>query len=178
MSINSIKILAEQIGEPEVIPFLDSCGKYTLVEVEELFHNLVATLGHPDPAYRARARVGLLNDIWDRLYEFDQVAYMRWLILDRIEYRVRTEGLHGLNQELWVLANLWDMSMSGEDLDEECDSLEDWDWAYLEETYLSPVPSPDAVMHTAGRAIYYASNGDMTGTVSTHEAVDYFGWEI
>ena len=103
---------------------------------------------------------------------------MRWLILDNIEHWVRTKSLHDINQELWVLANLWDMSDSGEDLDSECDSLEDWDWSYLKENYLDPVPSPEAVMHTAGRAIYYASNGDMTGTVSTHEAVDYFGWEI
>ena len=178
MSIDRIKVLAELVGEPEIIPFLDGCGKYALVEVEFLLHSLVAGLGHPDPPYRARLRVSLMKDVWDQVYGFDQVAYMRWLILDRIERRVRFRGLHDLEQELWILANLWDMSGSGEDLDVECESLEDWDWEYLEETYLSPVPSPEAVMHTAGRAIYYVSNGDMTGTVSAHEAVDYFGWEI
>lgn len=178
MSIGQIKVLAELVGEPEIIPLLDGCGKYALAEVESLLHSLVAGLGHPDPTYRAWLRVSLMKDIWDQVYGFDQVAYMRWLILDRIEYRVRIRGLHDLSQELWILANLWDMSGSGEDLDVECESLEDWDWAYLEETYLHPVPSPEAVMHTAGRAIYYVSNGDMTGTVSAHEAVDYFGWEI
>lgn len=178
MSIGQIKVLAELVGEPEIIPLLDGCGKYALVEVESLLHGLVAVMGHPDPTYRARARAGFLNDIWDQLYGYDQVAYMRWLILDRIERRVRSRGLHDLNRELRILANLWDMSGSEEDLDVECESLEDWDWAYLEETYLSPVPSPEAVMHTAGRAIYYVSNGDMTGTVSAREAAEYFGWEI
>lgn len=178
MSIGTIKILAGQVGEPEIIPFLDGCGKYTLIEVEDLLHSLVAALGHPDSAYRARARAGLLNDIWDQVYGFDQVAYMRWLILDRIERRVRTRGLHDLNQELWILANLWDVSGSGKDLDVECESLEDWDLVYLEETYLHPTPSPEGVMHTAGRAIYYVSNGDMTGTVPVREVLEYFGWEI
>lgn len=178
MSINSIKVLAESVGEPEIIPLLDGCGKHILAEVGDLLHSLTAGLGHPDPTYRAWLRVSLMKDIWDRLYGFDQVAYMRWLILDRIERRVRHKGLHDLGQELWILANLWDISGSGEDLDVECECLEDWDWPYLEETYLSPVPSPEAVMHTAGCAIYYVANGDMSGAVSTHEAVEYFGWEI
>lgn len=178
MSIDSIKILAELVDEPEIIPFLDGCEKHNLADVEDLLHGLVAAMGHPSPAYRARARVGFLNDIWDLVYGFDQVAYMRWLILDRIEHRARTRGLHDLSRELWILANLWDKSGSGEDLDVECECLEDWDWLYLEENYLHPTPSPEAVMHTAGRAIYYVSNGDMTGAVSAHEAVGYFGWEI
>ena len=82
------------------------------------------------------------------------------------------------NLELWVLANLWDAADSKGDLDEECRALEGYDHALLGETYLQSVPSPDAVMHTAGRAIYYVANGDMSGTVPTHEAVEYFGWEI
>lgn len=178
MSIDSIKALARLVGEPEIIPFLDGCGKSTLAEVESLLHSLVAGLGHPDQTYRAWLRTSLLKDIWDRVYGFDQVAYMRWLILDRIEHQVRIRDLHDLNQELWILANLWDMSGSGEDLDVECESLEDWDWAYLKDTCLYPTPSPEAVMHTAGRAIYYVSNGNMSSTVSTHEAIEYFGWEI
>lgn len=178
MSIGQIKVLAELVGEPEIIPFLDGCGKYALADVEGLLHSLVATMGHPSPTYRARVRAGLLNDIWDQLYGFDQVGYMRWLILDRIERRVRTRGLHDLDQELWILANLWDKSGSGEDMDVECECLEDWDWLYLEENYLRPTPSPEAVMHTAGRALYYVANGDMTGTVSADEAADYFGWGI
>ena len=178
MSIGQIKVLAELVGEPELIPLLDGRGKYTLAEVESLLHGLVAGPGHPDPTYRAWLRASLMKDIWDQVYGFDQMAYMRWLILDRIERRVRIKGLHDLNQELWILANLWDKSGSGEDLDVECESIEDWDWLYLEETYLRPTPSPEAVMHTAGRAIYYVSNGDMAGTVSAHEAAKYFGWEI
>lgn len=178
MSIGSIKTLAGLAGEPEIIPLLDGCGEYALVEVESLLHGLVAVMGHPDPTYRARLRTSLINDVWDQVYGFDQVAYMRWLILDRIERRVRIRGLHDLERELWILANLWDKSGSGEDLDVECESIEDWDWRYLEETCLCPTPSPEAVMHTAGRAIYYVSNGDMTGTVPAHEAAKYFGWEI
>ena len=178
MNIGQVKVLAELVGEPEITLLLDGCGKYALAEVESLLHSLVAGLGHPDPTYRAYLRTSLMKDIWDQVYEFDQVAYMKWLILDIIERGVRAKGLRSLNRELRVLANLWDMSESGEDLDVECESLEDWDWAYLEETYLSPVPSPEAVTHTAGRAIYYISNGDMSGTVSAHEAAEYFGWEI
>lgn len=178
MSVNSIKVLAELVGEPEIIPLLDGCGKYALADVESLLHSLVAGMGHPDPTYRAWLRTSLMNDVWSQLYGFDQVAYMRWLILDRIERQVRIKSLHDLNQELWILANLWDMSGSGGDLDAECESIEDWDWAYLEETCLHTIPSPEAVMHTAGRAIYYVCNGDMSGAVSTYEAVKYFGWEI
>lgn len=178
MSIDSVKALANQLGEPEIIPLLDGCKKHTLAEVESLLHSLIAGLSHPCQTYRAWLRINLMNRVWDQLHEFDSEDYMKWLILSRIEYRVRTADLHNLNQELWILANLWDMSESGEDLDVECESLEDWDWLYLKDTYLSPVPSPDAVANTAGRAIYYATNGDMSGTVSTHEAVEYFEWEI
>lgn len=178
MSINSIKALAELVGEPEIIPFLGGCRKHDLAEVEDLLHSLVVGLGHPSPAYRARVRAGLLNSIWDRVYEFNQADYLKGLILDRIEYRTRVTGLYDNNRELWILANLWDMSESGKDLDAECDALEDWDLPYLEEHYLGPVPSPDAVANTAGRAIYYVANNSMSGMVSTHEAVKYFGWEI
>ena len=178
MSADSIKALAERVGEPEIIPFLEGCGKYTLMEVEDLLHSLISALAHPSPAYRASLRAGPLNDIWDRVYGFDQEAYMRWLILERIEHRVRVRGLHDLNQELWILANLWDRSGSGKDLDVECESLEEWDWQFLEETCLYPVPSSEAVKNTAGRALHYIANGDMTGTVSASEAAEYFGWGI
>ena len=32
MGINSIKALAERVDASEIIPFLEGCGKYTLVE--------------------------------------------------------------------------------------------------------------------------------------------------
>ena len=175
MSIDAIKVLADLVGEPETIPLLDGCGKRALAEVEDLLHSLVAGMGHPCQAW---LRASLMSDVWDQLYEFDPTAYTRFLILGRIERQVRVRGLHDLGQELRVLANLWDMSESGEDLDVECECLEDWDWPYLEETYLSPVPSPDAVANTAGRAIYYVANGSMSGMISTHESVEYFEWEI
>lgn len=178
MSVDSIKALAKRVGEPEIIPFLGGCGKYTLIEVEDLLHSLVAALGHPSPEYRARLRAGLLNDIWDRVYGFDQADYLKWLILERIEHQVRVLDPHDLTQELWVLANLWDRSGFGEDLDMECESLEDWDWRFLKEICLHPVPSPGAVENTAGRAIYYVLNGDMSGMVSAREAAEYFEWEI
>lgn len=178
MSADSIKALAKRVGEPEIIPFLEGCGKYTLMEVEDLLHSLISAMAHPSSVYRARLRAGLLNDIWDLVFGFDQEAYMRWLILERIEHRVRVRCLHDLNQELWVLANLWDRSGSGKDLDVECESLEDWDWRFLKEICLHPVPSLEAVENTAGRAIYYVSNGDMSDTVSAREAAEYFEWEI
>lgn len=178
MSVDSIRALAERVGEPEIVPFIEGCGKYTLMEVEDLLHSLVAALGHPSPAYRERLRVGLLNDIWDRVYGFDQVDYLKWLILERIEYRVRVKDLHDLGQELWILANLWDAAGSKENLDEECEAVEDWDHQFLMETYLSHQPSTDAVENTAGRAIHCVSGGDVSGTVSAHEAAEYFGWEI
>lgn len=173
-----MKALAELVGVPEVIPYFDQCGESTLMEVEDLLHSLVAIQGHPSPAYRAHVRAGLVDDIWDRVYGFSQADYLRWLILDRIEQRARFRGLHDLNLELWALANLWDLADSKDDLDEECEAVEGCDRVLLEETYLQFVPSPDAVMNTAGRAIYYVANGDMSGTVSTHEAVEYFEWEI
>ena len=178
MNTDSLKALAESAGAPEIVPFLDGCAGYTLTEVEDLLHGLVAIQGHPSSTYRARISTGLLNDIWDRVYGFDQAAYVRWLILDRIEQRVRVRGLRRLGQELWVLANLWDAAGSGGDLDEECEALDDGDWAYLREACSQAVPSLEAVMHTAGRAIHYATNGDMSGMASAHEAIDYFGWEL
>lgn len=178
MSIDSIKVLAKQVGVPEIIPHLDQCGESVLMEVDDLLHSLVAVQGHPSPAYRAHVRAGLLDDIWDQVYGFDQADYLKWLILSRIEQLVRVRGLHDLNLKLWALANLWDAADSEEDLDKECEAVEGCDWVRLEETYLQFVPSPDAVMHTAGRAIYYVANGDMSGTVSAYEAVEYFGWEI
>lgn len=178
MNINSIKVLAEHANASEIIPFLEGHGKYILAEVADLLHSLVAIQGHPSPTYRARIRVGLLNDIWDMVYGFEQADYLRWLILSRIERQVRPKGLHDLNQELWVLASLWDASYSKEDLDEECEAVEDWDYLFLNKNYLSSVPSADAVMHTAGRAMYYVATGDMSGTVPVHEVLEYFGWEI
>lgn len=178
MGINSIKVLAELVDAPELIPFLEGCGKYTLMEVEDLLHNLVVTQGHPSPTYRARMRVGLLNDIWDRVYGFELADSLRWLILSRIERQARSKGLHDLNQELWVLASLWDASYSKEDLDEEYEAVEDWDYLFLNENYLSSVPSASAVVHTAGRAMYYVANGNMSGAVPVNEVLEYFGWEI
>ena len=178
MSISSIKALAELVGEPEIIPLLDGCGEHTLVEVEDLLHSLVAAQGHPSQAYKARVRAGLMNDIWDRVYGFDQGDYMRWLILERVEHWTRTKGLHDINRELRIAANLWDASGSKEDLDEECDAVEYWDHTFLNETYFYPAPSPEAVMNTAGRAVYYALNGNMSGTVSARDAAEYFGWRI
>lgn len=178
MGMSSIKALAERVNASEIIPSLEGCGKYTLVEVEDLLHGLVAIQGHPSPTHRARIRASLLNDIWDLVYEFEQASYLRWLILSKIECLVRSKGLLDLNQELWVLASLWDVSYSKEDLDEEYEAVEDWDYLFLDENYLSSVPSPDAVIHTAGRAMYYAANGDMSGTVPVHEVLEYFGWEI
>lgn len=178
MGVNSTRVLAEYAGVPEIIPFLEGHGKYTLAEVEDLLHSLIAIQGHPSQAYRARIHVGLLNDIWGRIYGFEPANYLRWLILSRIEHQARSKGLHDLNQELWVLASLWDASYSKEDLDEECEAVEDWDYLFLNENYLGSVPSADAVAHTAGRAMYYVANGDMSGTVPAHEALEYFGWEI
>ena len=178
MSVNSMRALAELVDLPEVIPYFDQCGERTLMEIEDLLHSLVAIQGHPSPAYRAHVRAGLLDDIWDRIYGVNQADYLRWLILKRIEQRVRVRGLHDLNLELWTLANLWDAADSEDGLDEACRDVEGYDQVLPEDAYLQCVPSPDAVMHTAGRAIYYVTNGDMSGTVPTHEAVEYFGWEL
>lgn len=176
MNIDTIKDLAESVGEPGIIPFLGECGRHTLMEVEDLLHGLIAIQGHPSSAYRARVRASILSDLWDRVYVPDQIDYLRHLILSRIECRLRIRGLHDLEPELRMLANLWDKCDSAEDLDRECEALEDWDYPYLGGHYLGPVPSPDAVANTAGRAIYYVANGDMSGMVSAREAAEYFGW--
>ena len=176
MNINAIRDLAESADEPEIIPSLGECVSHTLMEVEDLLHGLIAIQGHPSLEYRSRVRASLLSDLWDQVYVPDQADYLRHLILSRIECRARTRGLHDLNRELRVLASLWDRSNSAGDLDRECEALEDWDYLYLEEHYLSPTPSLDAVAATAGRAIYYVANGNMSGMVSAHEAAEYFGW--
>ena len=176
MSVGSAKALAELVDAPEIIPFLDRCGERTMLEVEDLLHGLVAIQGHPSPAHRARVRTSLLGGIWDRLYVFDRRAHMKYLILRRVEYLGRIKDLR--NQELWVLANLWDVSRSSPDLGVDCEAIEGWDWVYLKRTYHHRTPSPDGVTHTAGRALYYTLNGDMSGMVSTHETAVYFGWEI
>ena len=178
MSAESTKALAKLVGEPEIVPFLDGQGKYTLMEVEECLHGLVALQGHPSTACRSRVRAALMNDIWARIYVHESANRLRWLVLRRIEFRARVRGLHDLRQELWILANLWDAGNSREDLDAECEAVEDWDYQFLGETYLSPTPSPDAVADTAGRAIYYVANGNMSGTAPASETAKYFGWEI
>ena len=44
MSVNSMKVLAELVGVPEVIPHFDQCGESILMEVEDLLHSLVIHL--------------------------------------------------------------------------------------------------------------------------------------
>ena len=178
MSVDSAKALAKLVDAPEFIPFLEGCGKYTLLEVEDLLHILIAAQGHPSPTCRARLRVGLLNDIWNRVYGFNQSDCLRWAILDRIEHLMRSRDLQDLGEEFWVLANLWDAAESEEELYEEREAVDDWDYLFLCETYLKPTPSLNSLVNTAGRAIHYVTTGKMSDAVSIQDVVDYFGWDI
>ena len=180
MSIKSlIEVLAEIVGEPEITEYLEGCSQRTLSYVEKCLRSVVAVDAHPSAAYRSRTRAALMNDIWDSIWEYDSHDHMRGLILDRVVFATREFGQHNpeLRKELRILANLWDKSNLPEDLDEECEVVEDWDFPYLESHYLTPEPSSEAVMSVAGRAVHYIRTGSMVGTVSAREAANFFGWE-
>lgn len=177
--MNELEILAESAGVPEILGYLTSCSQGTLNHVERCLQGIVAAAAHPSAAYRSRVSSSLLNDIWESLWEYDSRSYLKGLILDRIafsapEYK-RDDS--GTRKELRILANLWDRSESGEDVDEECESLGDWDYLYLEEHYLPQSPSLRALEETAGRAIYYKRTGSMLYAVDAYEVIRYFGWD-
>lgn len=180
MSIKSrIEVLAEIVGEPEITRYLDGCSRGTLNHVERCLHSVVAADAHPSAAYQSRIRAGLMDDIWSSIWECGYHDYMTGLILDRIVFATQKYDRHDpeLLKELRILANLWDKSSLPGDLCEECEMVEDWDSLYLESHYLTPNPSPEAIMNVAGRAVHYIRTGSMVGTVSAQEATDYFGWE-
>lgn len=180
MSIKSyIEILSEIVGEPEITEYLEGCSQRTLNHVERCLHSVVAADAHPSAAYRSRIRAGLMDDIWSSIWECDYHDYMKGLILDRIVFATQRYGSHNpeLRKELWILANLWDRSNILEDLYEECEVVEGWDFPYLESHYLTPEPSPEAIMNVAGRAVHYIRTGSMVGTVPAREAANFFGWE-
>lgn len=180
MSIKSrIEVLAEIVGEPEITRYLDGCSRGTLNHVERCLHSVVAADAHPSAAYQSRIRAGLMDDIWSLIWECGYHDYMNGLILDRIVFATQKYDRHDpeLRKELRILANLWDKATLPGDLSEECEMVEDWDSLYLESHYLTPNPSPEAIMNVAGRAVHYIRTGSMVGTVSAQEATDYFGWE-
>lgn len=175
--MDGLETLAKSAGVPEILGYLTSCSQGTLNHVERCLQGIVAAAAHPSAAYRSRVSSGLLNDIWESLWEYDSRDYLKGLILGRI-----TLSSHWYKRddrdtrvEIRTLANLWDRSESGEDADEECEAVEDWDYLYLKEHYLPREPSEKALEETAGRAIYYTRTGNMCGTVPVQEVVDYFG---
>lgn len=176
---SAIEVLADIVGEPEIVEYLGGCNQGTLNHVERCLYSVVAADAHPSAAYRSRVRAGLMDDIWNSIWEYDPGNYMKGLILDRIVFAVRGYDSDSpkLREELWILSNLWDRSNSAKDLDEECEAVDDWDCSYLEEQYLPPVPSNWALMEVAGRAVHYIRTGSMVGTVSAQEAIEYFGWD-
>lgn len=180
MSIKSrIEVLAEIVGEPEITRYLDGCSRGTLNYIERCLHSVVAADAHPSAAYKSRIRAGLMDGIWSSIWECGYHDYMTGLILYRIVFATQRYDRHDpeLLKELRILANLWDKSSLPGDLCKECEMVEDWDSLYLESHYLTPSPSPEAIMNVAGRAVHYIRTGSMVGTVSAQEATDYFGWE-
>lgn len=177
--MNGVETLAKSAGVPEILGYLTSCSQGTLNHVERCLQGIVAAAAHPSAAYRSRVSSGLLNDIWESLWEYDSCDHLKGLILGRIalsSHRYKRDD-RNTRRELWTLANLWDRSESGEDVDEECEAVEDWDYLYLEERYLLIGPSDKALEETAGRALYYMKTGSMRDTVPVQEAIDYFGWD-
>lgn len=174
-----VEVLAEIVGEPETTEYLEGCSQRTLNHVEGCLHSVVAADAHPSAAYRSRIRAGLLEDIWSSIWECDYHDYMKGLILDRTVFVVKKYGLHDqeLRKELRILANMWDKSNLQDDLDEECEAVEDLDFLYLEAHYLTPEPSSEAIMNVAGRAVHDIRTGSMVGTVSAREAANFLGWE-
>lgn len=176
--MSSLEAIAKSAGVPEVLGYLTSCSQGTLNHIERCLQSIVAVAAHPSAAYRSRVRSSILNEIWENLWEYDSCNYLKGLILDRIalsSHRYKRDD-KGTKVELLTLANLWDRSESGEDVDEECESVEDWDYLYLKERYLPRTPSSKAIEETAGRAIYYMRTGNMCGTAPVQEVIDYFGW--
>lgn len=175
--MSELETLAKSVGVPEILGYLTSCSQGTLNHVERCLQGIVAASAHPSDAYRSRVKSRLLNDIWESLWEYDPCDYLKGLILDRIALSSHwyKRDDRDTRVELQTLANLWDRSESGEDVDEECEAVEDWDYLYLKEHYSTPGPSSKAVEGVAGRALYYMRTGNMCGTVPVQEAIDYFG---
>lgn len=177
--MNELETFAKSAGVPEILGYLTSCSQGTLNHVERCLLGITAAAAHPSAAYRSRVKSRLLNDIWESLWEYDSCDYLKGLILGRIarsSYWYKRDD-RNTRVELWTLANLWDRSESGENVDEECEAVEDWDYLYLKEHYLLQGPSQKALEKTAGLALYYMRTGNMCGTVPVQEAIDYFGWD-
>ena len=177
--MGELETLSESAGVSEILGYLTPCSQGTLNHIERCLQGIVAASAHPSAAYRSRVRSRLLNDIWESLWEYDSRDYLKGLILDRIVLSSHWYKRYDSDtrKELRILANLWDKSESGDDVDEECESLEDWDYHYLEEHYLLQRPSLRSLEKTAGRAIYYKRNNSMLYTVDAHEVIHYFGWD-
>lgn len=177
--MNELETLAKSAGVPEILGYLTSCSQGMLNHVERCLQVIVANAAHPSAAYRSRVNASLLNDLWENLWEYDSCDYLKGLILSRIassSYKYERDN-SGTRVELQILANLWDRSESAEDVDDECEAVEDWDYLYLKEHYSPQRPSEKALEETAGRALYYMRTGNMCGTVPVQEAIDYFGWD-
>lgn len=175
--MNELETLAKSAGVPEILGYLTSCSQGTLNHVERCLQGIAAAAAHPSAAYRSRVRSSLLNEVWESLWEYDSCDHLKGLILGRIALSSHwyKRDDRDTRVELRILANLWDRSESGEGVDEECEVLEDWDYLYLKEHYLTKVPSEKALEETAGRAIYYMRTGSMCGTIPVQEAIDYCG---
>ena len=175
--MNELETLAKSAGVPEILGYLTSCSQGALNYVERRLQGIVAVAAHPSAAYRSRVSSSLLNDIWESLWEYDSRDHLKGLILGRIALSSHwyTRDDKDTRVELWTLASLWDRAESEEDVDEECEVLEDWDYLYLKEYCLLHDPSEKALEETAGRALYYMRTGSMRGTVPVQEAINYFG---
>lgn len=175
--MSELEDLAKSAGVPEILGYLTPCSQGTLNHVEWCLQGIIAAAAHPSEAYRSRVSSGLLDGIWENLWEYDSCDYLKGLILLRLvfeSFRYKQDD-KGTRVELTILANLWDRSESVEDVGEECESVEYWDYLYLKDTYLHHDPSEKAIEETAGRVLYYMRTGTMCGTVPAQEAIDYFG---
>lgn len=177
--MNELETLAKSAGVPEILGYMVSCSQGTLNHVERCLQGIIAAEAHPSAAYRSRVRSNLLNEVWESLWEYDSCDYLKGLILGRIVFSSfwYKKDNNSTKVELTVLANLWDRAESVDDVDEECESVECWDYLYLKDRYLHHDPSQKALEETAGRALYYMRTGNICGTVPVQEAIDYFGWD-
>lgn len=175
--MRELERLATLADAPEILKYLESCSEGTLNHVKRCLQSVVAVAGHPSAAYRSRIRVGLMSEVWGCIWAYDSGSYLKELILNRIVFSAcrYTPNTESTQRALFILANLWDKSNSGEDVDEDCEAVEDWNYIYLYEHYSHIWPSLEALENTAGRALYFLRAGSMAGTVSAQEAIDYFG---
>lgn len=175
-----IKEMARAAGIPEISSYLDGLSEPTIKSVEQFLHDIVAMSAHPSKGYGIFAVSKIIDSIASEIYPYSSADYIKMLVLYRISYYSRTVGdLTTVGDELRVLSVVWGLTEDAGKLDKYDfldEVVEDWDWQYLKDEFLSIEPGDESIENVAGRALHYKDTGRMDGTVSAHEVRKVFGW--